>query len=62
MSVDFAVFDLTELAVLDANDAVALPAMGASIAPDYVEDMDELIGDGADIAAGCSSSTCSSCC
>jgi len=62
MSVDFAVFDLTELAVLDATDAVALPEMGASSAAAFVQDMDELIsGVAADNSYCCSSSTCCCC-
>ncbi len=64
MSVDFATFDLTELEVLDSTDALGLPEMGASYNAKYVEDMDDLIGEGADMASSCCSSTCSSssCC
>jgi hypothetical protein len=71
MSVDFAMFDLTELVVLDATDAVAVPEMGASsvtIAPgsNYVEDMDDLIGESTtqdnNYCCSSSSSTCCCCC
>jgi hypothetical protein len=62
MTVDFAVFDLTELAVLDATDAVALPEMGASTDTLLVEDMDDLISGGTlDDSYCCSSSTCCCC-
>ena len=62
MSLDFAVFDLTELAVLDATDAVALPEMGASSAG-FTEDIDDLISGGVDVGNSycCSSSTCCCC-
>ena len=63
MSVDFAVFDLTELAVLDADDAVALPEMGASQSANYAQDMDELIGGTSeDYYIACCSSSSSTCC
>ena len=61
MSVDFAVFNLTELAVLDATDAVALPEMGASSG--FTEDTDDLISGtlGVETSYCCSSSTCCCC-
>ncbi|MFC1414776.1 thiopeptide-type bacteriocin [Streptacidiphilus sp. N1-12] len=64
MSVDFAVFNLTELAVLDATDAVAMPEMGASYKAAFVEDMDDLIGEGAEdnVTLCCSSSSSCCCC
>lgn len=69
MSVDFATFNITELEVLDASDAIALPEMGASYTSsgpgsNFVEDMDDLIGEGAsaDLTLCCSSSSSSSCC
>ncbi|MHA6765681.1 thiopeptide-type bacteriocin [Streptacidiphilus sp. PAMC 29251] len=69
MSVDFAMFDLTELVVLDATDAVAVPEMGASSAvfgpvSSYVEDMDDLIGESTtqDSTYCCSSSSSTCCC
>ena len=61
MGMDFAVFDLTELAVLDATDAVALPEMGASSG--FAEDTDDLLSgqtQGVESAC-CSSSTCCCC-
>ena len=64
MSVDFAMFNLTELAVLDADDAVAMPEMGASYKAKFVEDMDDLIGESNqdNVILCCSSSSSSSCC
>ena len=64
MSVDFAMFNLTELAVLDADDAVAMPEMGASYKAAFVEDMDDLIGETSEdnVILCCSSSSSSSCC
>jgi len=64
MSIDFAMFNLTELAVLDATDAVGLPEMGASALAAYVEDLDDLLGTETVAASSCCSSTCSSssCC
>ena len=69
MTVDFATFNITELEVLDASDTLALPEMGASYTSgtpttSFVEDMDDLIGEGAqsDITLCCSSSSSSSCC
>jgi hypothetical protein len=59
-TIDFASFDVSELAVLEVADAIGLPEMGASIQL-YVPDMDDMIGDVASGAAsGCCS--CSSCC
>jgi len=65
MSVDFATFDISELTVLDATDAMGLPEMGASIVVElsaaYTPELDDMLGDiGADVAISCSSSTC--CC
>ncbi|MBY8883679.1 hypothetical protein K7472_02310 [Streptomyces sp. PTM05] len=64
MSVDFAMFDLTELSVLEATDTVAMPEMGSSSAAKLVEDMDDLIGESsqADITLCCSSSSSTCCC
>ena len=63
MSVDFATFNVTELAVLDSSDAVGMPEMGSSVGERFTEDMDDLIGEGTDMAASCCSSCCStSCC
>ena len=63
MSVDFATFDISELTVLDATDAVGLPEMGASfIISAYTPELDDLLGDvGADVAVSCSSATCCCC-
>ncbi|KRB75295.1 MULTISPECIES: hypothetical protein [unclassified Kitasatospora] len=66
-AVDFAAFDVNELAVLDANDAVALPDMGASVIIifGYTEDGEEILTEdtlnNADAGSG-SLSTSSSCC
>ena len=64
MSVDFATFNVTELAVLDSTDAMGMPEMGSSMNAKFTEDMDDLIGEGADMASSCCSSCCSSssCC
>jgi hypothetical protein len=64
MSFDFAMFNLTELAVLDSTDAVGLPEMGASYNAKYVEDLDDLLGTETVPASSCCSSCCSSssCC
>ena len=64
MSVDFAMFNLTELAVLESTDSVAMPEMGASYSEKFTEDMDDLIGETAqdDLVLCCSSSSSSSCC
>ncbi|WP_328672833.1 hypothetical protein [Streptomyces sp. NBC_00328] len=64
-AVDFAAFDVNELAVLDANDAVALPDMGASviIIISYTEDGEEILTeDSLSIDGSGSLSTSSSCC
>lgn len=67
MSVDFATFDISELTVLDATDAMGLPEMGASIVVEmpgsmYTPELDDMLGDiGADVAVSCSSSTCCCC-
>ncbi|QMU74408.1 hypothetical protein GXW83_22760 [Streptacidiphilus sp. PB12-B1b] len=62
MSVDFAMFNLTELSVLDATDTVAMPEMGASSAS-LVEDMDDLIGESSELSISiCCSSSSSTCC
>jgi hypothetical protein len=64
-AVDFAAFDVNELAVLDANDAVALPDMGASviIIIGYTEDGEEILTEDTlnNVGSG-SLSTSSSCC
>ena len=54
-TLDFASFDVTELAVLEVTDAVGLPEMGASISISlsYVPDLEDMIGD---VASGASSS------
>ena len=63
MNVDFATFDLTELAVLDTT-AMAMPEMGASYKAKLVEDMDDLIGESSqdDVTLCCSSSSSCCCC
>ncbi|MEU6173256.1 hypothetical protein ABZ832_15185 [Streptantibioticus parmotrematis] len=62
MSVDFAMFDLTELSVLEATDTVAMPEMGSSSAA-LVEDMDDLIGESSELTVTlCCSSSSSTCC
>ncbi|MBY8883680.1 hypothetical protein K7472_02315 [Streptomyces sp. PTM05] len=62
MSVDFAMFDLTELSVLEATDTVAMPEMGSSSAS-LVEDMDDLIGESSELTVTlCCSSSSSTCC
>lgn len=64
-AVDFAAFDVNELAVLDANDAVALPDMGASviIIISYTEDGEEILTEDSLSNDGSGSlSTSSSCC
>ncbi|AUG81638.1 hypothetical protein CFP65_7031 [Kitasatospora sp. MMS16-BH015] len=62
-AVDFAAFDVNELAVLDAKDAVALPEMGASVLFifAYTEDGEEVLTEDSLNASG-SASTSSSCC
>ena len=48
ITADFATFDIAELDVLDATDAVALPDMGASfviIILNNTADGDEVLGD-----------------
>lgn len=61
MSVDFTEFDIAELQVLDAKDALGLPEMGASISINYAGDMDEMLGDEmlGDVTISCS---CCCCC
>ena len=59
----FAQFDISELAVLDASDALGLPEMGASVVIEYGSDVNELIGElgpdmGFSISCSCSSSSC----
>ncbi|WP_457031024.1 hypothetical protein [Kitasatospora sp. P5_F3] len=64
-AVDFAAFDVNELAVLDANDAVALPDMGASIVFvwSFTEDGEEILTEDAlNNTPSASASTSSSCC
>ncbi|GAA1266142.1 hypothetical protein GCM10009665_64040 [Kitasatospora nipponensis] len=62
MSVDFALFDLTELAVLDAAD-LDVPALRASHTARFADDMDELISKSLVVEpACCSCSSSVSCC
>ncbi len=63
MSVDFATFDLTELAVLDTADMGDMSAMRGSHTMRFGEDMDDLMGK-ADVVepACCSCSSSVSCC
>ncbi len=63
MSVDFAMFDLTELAVLDAADLGDLSAMRGSQSVRFGADADDLMGK-ADVVepACCSCSSSVSCC
>lgn len=59
MSVDFTEFDIAELKVLDARDAIGLPEMGASIEINYAGDIDDMLGDsGPNLSIG----SCSCCC
>jgi hypothetical protein len=62
-AVDFASFDVNELGVLDATDAVALPDMGASfvVIIAYTPDGDEILTEDTLNGSG-SLSTSSSCC
>ena len=62
-AVDFASFDVSELAVLDATDAVALPDMGASfvVVILYTPDGEEILAEDTLNGSG-SLSTSSSCC
>ncbi|MEV7771782.1 hypothetical protein [Kitasatospora sp. NPDC086791] len=62
-AVDFGSFDINELSVLDANDAVALPDMGASfvVVVLYTEDGEEILTEDSLNGSG-SLSTSSSCC
>ena len=62
MTVNFAEFDIAELKVLDARDAVGLPEMGASIEINYVQEMDDLLGDTDDMAVAAASCSCCCCC
>ncbi|MBN0048027.1 hypothetical protein JS756_28735 [Streptomyces actuosus] len=61
---EFAAFDLEDLKVLDVNDAVALPEMGASIIinnAEFVDDAEDVV-DGAALDAASISSSSSCCC
>ena len=63
-TLDFAAFDVNELAVLDATDAVALPDMGASVViifANYTPDGEEILTEDTLNGSG-SLSTSSSCC
>jgi hypothetical protein len=69
MSIDFATFDISELTVLDATDALGLPEMGASViiespspTPTYTPELDDMLGDIGGQATISSSSSSSSCC
>ena len=60
--IDFAAFDVNELEVLDTQDGVALPDMGASVViiyPTFTPDGEEVLGE-ADLSISGSLST--SCC
>lgn len=62
-NIDFAAFDVNELEVLDVQDGVALPDMGASaiiIYPTFTPDGEEILGE-ADLN-GISGSLSTSCC
>ncbi|MFJ5230372.1 thiopeptide-type bacteriocin [Kitasatospora sp. NPDC088391] len=63
-AVDFAAFDIEDLQVLDINDAVALPEMGASIIiNNFVDDAEGLVDETElSSAAAVSISSSSSCC
>ncbi len=64
MSIDFATFDISELVVLDATDAMGLPEMGASIIIEskYTPELDDMFGDiGAQAISSSSSSACCCC-
>ncbi|MCI4061349.1 hypothetical protein ACFO0M_15420 [Micromonospora mangrovi] len=62
-TLDFGSFDVSELAVLDATDAVALPDMGASVIIIIADtpDGEEILSEDPLNASG-SASTSSSCC
>ncbi|MFF2629918.1 hypothetical protein ACFVUN_29660 [Kitasatospora griseola] len=65
MSVDFATFDLTELAVLDATDTVGVPAIQASLTAFFADDVDDLMGKPSKDVMGsacCSCATEITCC
>ncbi|HEY3954517.1 MAG TPA: hypothetical protein VGM53_14165 [Streptosporangiaceae bacterium] len=62
MTVNFAEFDIAELKVLDARDALGLPEMGASVEVNYVQEMDDLLGDADDMAVAAGSCSCCCCC
>ena len=68
MSVDFATFDISELTVLDATDAMGLPEMGASVIIElksltsYTPELDDMLGDIGAQAISSSSSSSSCCC
>lgn len=62
MTVDFAEFDISELKVLDAPDALGLPEMGASIEINYVNEMDDVLGDAGPGAVEAGSCSCCCCC
>jgi hypothetical protein len=60
---DFAEFDVAELKVLDAQDALGLPQMGASIEVDlFVTELDEALGDTEPGAVSVGSCSCCCCC
>ncbi|MEV4613091.1 thiopeptide-type bacteriocin [Kitasatospora sp. NPDC049258] len=65
-SVDFAAFDIEDLLVLDINDAVALPEMGASIIiNNFVDDAEGMVDETqmsmVDTVSISSSSSCCCC-
>ena len=62
MTVNFADFDVAELEVLQASDALGLPEMGASIIVEYVDDVDNVLGDTGLNVDGGSSCCCCCCC
>lgn len=63
MTVDFAEFDISELKVLEAQDGIGLPEMGASIELNYVSEMDDVLGtDAQGVATPASSCSCCCCC
>lgn len=63
MSLDFATFDISELTVLDATDAMGLPEMGASVIfESYTPELDDMLGDIGAVSISSSSSSSSCCC
>ncbi len=65
-AVEFAAFDIEDLQVLDLNDAVALPEMGASIIINsFVDDVDGMVDETqmsmVDTVSISSSSSCCCC-